>query len=226
MTWPEIAYGWPSSCSAWPKSPPAGALGAVAEVVADHQPFDVQAFDQHFFGEFLRRQRGERRREVLDDDAVDAVVGQRLQLVAQVGDARRRARQIARALGKEFARMRFERHHGRFQAEAAGGRAHTAQQGLVAEVDAVEIADRERAGRTRRCIGKTAKYLHGNLGGNLSLNRGLYGLFHGFTPGMGRRAVLGGVFWLSKRQKARFAEANRAFKGRWYADNYIGWLIC
>nr|GEU28492.1 hypothetical protein [Tanacetum cinerariifolium] len=131
----------------------AGAARAVAEVVTDHQPFDVQAFDQHFFREFLRREGGKRRREMLDDHAVDAVVGQRLQLVAQVGDARRGARQVPRFLREKFAWVRFERHHGRFQSEAAGGIAHARQQCLVAEVDTVEIADRERARRTRRCVG-------------------------------------------------------------------------
>jgi hypothetical protein len=31
-------------------------------------------------------------------------------------------------------------------------------------MNAVEVAYRERAGRARRCVGKTAKYLHKNLG--------------------------------------------------------------
>jgi hypothetical protein len=53
----------------------------------------------------------------------------------------------------------------------------------VAEVDTVEVADRERARRARRGVGETSKYLHGNLG-ELSLNGGLYGLFRGCTSAM------------------------------------------
>jgi hypothetical protein len=55
--------------------------------------------------------------EVFDDDAVDAGIGQRFQLVAQVGDAGRRLGQVAAALGEIFARMRLEGHHGGFQPE-------------------------------------------------------------------------------------------------------------
>ncbi len=68
----------------------AGALRAKAEILADHQPLHVQALHQDFFDEIFRRQRGEMGIEMFDDDAVHALVGQRLQLVAQAGDAGRR----------------------------------------------------------------------------------------------------------------------------------------
>ena len=75
--------------------------------------------------------------------AIDAGLVEIFELVAQVGDAGRGARQVAGFAGEVFARMGFERHHGRFQAEPRGGAAHVGQQGLVAAMDAVEIADRE-----------------------------------------------------------------------------------
>ncbi len=141
----------------------AGAPGAVAEVVADHQPLHVQAVDEDLFREFLRRQGGELGAEMLDDDAIDAGVVQRLQLVAQVGDALRGFRQVARALREEFARMRFERHDGRLDAEFGCCFAHARQQGLMADVDTVKIADGQGAGRSCLGIGKSAEYLHRNL---------------------------------------------------------------
>jgi hypothetical protein len=100
----------------------AGALGAVAEVVAHHQPFDVQALDQHALGEFLRRHGGEMGVEVFDDDAVDAGVGQRLSLSRRLA---MRAAPCDRSppAGEEFARMRLEGHHGRFQPEPVRRRA-------------------------------------------------------------------------------------------------------
>ena len=160
----------------------AGAPGAIAEIVADHQPFHVQAVDEDFLREFLRRQGGELRAEVLDDDSVDAGVVQRLQLVAQVGDALRRLRQVARALREEFARVRFERHHGRFNAEFGRRAAHARQQGLMADVDTVKIADGQSARRSCLGIGKSAEYLHRNLMKTVPKG-GLYGLFQGCTPG-------------------------------------------
>eukprot|EP01032_Pedospumella_encystans_P026971 gene26972-30491_t len=111
----------------------ASAPCAVAEVVAHHQPFHVQAVHQHVLGEFLRRERGEGIAEMLDDDAVDAVLLQRLQLVAQVGDAGRGLAQVAGLAREEFARVRFEGHHGGLDAQFIGRGAHLRQQRLVAE---------------------------------------------------------------------------------------------
>jgi hypothetical protein len=89
-----------------------------------------------------------------------AGVGQRLQHVAQVGDAGRRRRQVTAAAGEVFARMRLEGHHGGFDPEFDGGAAHVRQQCLVAAVDTVKVADREGAGCARPVVGKSAKYLH------------------------------------------------------------------
>src|SRR5450830_824687 len=101
--------------------------------------------------------------------------------------------------------MRLEGHHGCFQSQPGGGSAHAGQQGLMAEVDAVEIADRERAGRTRRCIGKTSKYLHGNLGKTCRK----YEIIRGI-PQSEKKALSGG--------------AGTAL-GAFTCPNYIGWLM-
>ena len=77
-----------------------------------------------------------------------------------------RVREAAGDLGLEAAVMTFE-------PEIAGSFAHAGQQGLVAQVDTVEIADRECARRPRCRVGKTSKYLHGIML-ELTLNGRLY----------------------------------------------------
>ena len=59
-----------------------GAARAKAEVVADKQPAGIAAGDQQI-DESLCRQRRERTVEMLDDRAIEALLGQRTQLVAQ-----------------------------------------------------------------------------------------------------------------------------------------------
>ncbi len=133
----------------------AGTLGAEAEVVADQQPARVQPVDQHIAHELLRRLRGEMRIEVLDNHPVDALAAQALQLVAQQRDAGGRA-----VRHEEFARMRLEGHDRQRQSARVGRRARAGQQGLVAAVHAVEVADGQRAGRAALGIGQAAKDFH------------------------------------------------------------------
>ncbi|ABA49788.1 hypothetical protein BURPS1710b_1123 [Burkholderia pseudomallei 1710b] len=128
---------------------------AVAEVVADHDPAGVQPVDERAFDERLGRLARERMVEVLDDHAVDAVLAQRLELVAQHRDARRRARRI-----EELARMRLERHHAHGQPARVRRRAHAREQGLVAAMDTVEVADRQRARGAALGVGQAAEDFH------------------------------------------------------------------
>jgi hypothetical protein len=75
---------------------------------------------------------------VLNDHAVDAVIGQGRELVAQSGNTCRGA--IGR---EEFARMRLERHDGGDDAACLRGGGDARQQRLVSPMHAVEIADRQ-----------------------------------------------------------------------------------
>ena len=58
---------------------------------------------------------------------------------AQPGQARRR-----RVRARKFARMRIEGEHGRRQAQVVGGFAKPREHRLMAAMDTVEIADRQR----------------------------------------------------------------------------------
>jgi len=126
----------------------AGALGAVAEVVANHDPARVQAVHDHVFDERIRRLAGEGVIEMFDHDAIHAVCAQCFEFVAQHGDAGWRAGGI-----EEFAGMRLEGHHAHGQAAGVRGGAHMGEQRLMAAVDTVEIADGQRTGRAAFGIG-------------------------------------------------------------------------
>jgi hypothetical protein len=56
--------------------------------------------------------------------------------------------------------MRLEGHHAHGQIARARGLADTGEQRLVAAVDTVEVADRQRAGRAAFGVGKTAEDSH------------------------------------------------------------------
>jgi len=83
---------------------------------------------------------------------------QRFDLVAQVGDPRRRLLR-----GEKLARMRLERHHGRSYRTRFGGRNNLLQQRLVATVHPIKVADGQRAGHSVGWRGNTAKDLHRQL---------------------------------------------------------------
>jgi hypothetical protein len=75
------------------------------EVVADQQPSNGTAGDEHMLDEFGRRHEGKLPVEMLDVDAIDAGGLERSELVAQIGNAGR-----CTVRREELARMRFERH--------------------------------------------------------------------------------------------------------------------
>ena len=132
----------------------AGPARTETEVIADEQPPRATSLHNEV-DESLGRQRRKRPVEVLHDDAVDALGRERLELVAQPGDARRRA-----VGGEEFARMRLERHHGRGDSACTRRRDDARQQRLMAAMHAVEVADRQRAGNALARPRNSAEHLH------------------------------------------------------------------
>ena len=84
---------------------------------------------------------GQRLVEVRDADPVDLQFGQRFELVAQVRDAHR----FVLAGGEVLARMRLERQHAADQPVAPRVSHETADQRLVAAMDAIEVADGQGA---------------------------------------------------------------------------------
>lgn len=124
----------------------AGTLGAETEVVTDQEPAHGAACHQHVVDERARSQLREAAIEVRNERAFDTAALERGQFVTQVEYPRRRA------LGrKEFARMRLETHHSRYQTACASGGDDAAQQRLMAAVNTVEIADRQGA---RNAVGR------------------------------------------------------------------------
>ena len=134
----------------------AAALVAVAEVFAHQQPAGVQAAHQQLLDEGLGRHVGQVLVEAFQGDLLDAVVLQRPHLVAQAADLRGNQFGAAALAGEIGARMRLEGHDGGSQAAFAGQLADLCQDGLVAAVDAVEIADGYRAGAIAIVTGKGA----------------------------------------------------------------------
>ncbi len=122
----------------------AGTPRAEAEIIAHLQPAHAQSPDQRALDEVLG---GMLRKFVIEtayDCALDAMRRNQFELLAQRRQPGRRL--VGR---KKFARMRLERHHARRDPVAHGGLAQLRQHGLVAEMNAVEIADGQRDGGVR-----------------------------------------------------------------------------
>ena len=114
---------------------------AEAEIVADQQIPDACAANQDALDEVLRSDLREAVIEAHHVRGVDAVRRQELELLAQRREACRRL------IGcEEFPRVRLERHRAREQSARARGILQPGEHHLVAEVHAVEIADRQREG--------------------------------------------------------------------------------
>ena len=90
----------------------------------------------------------------------DAAAGELLELVAQGCDACRRRFGPAGEACEVVARVRLERHHRRRQAAVRGLRDEQREHRLVAAVHAVEVADRERAGRGEVAVPKAVEDAH------------------------------------------------------------------
>ena len=116
--------------------------------------------------------RREARVEAFDDHAVDARVRERVELVAQVRDARGRRREFGgraslgeRAGVEELARMRLEGHHAGRQVEPVRGRPHALDERAMPAMHAIEVADGERARRATGRVGQSAEDPHEETGG-------------------------------------------------------------
>jgi hypothetical protein len=118
------------------------------EVEADRNSADAEPLDQVVVNEILCRRPGAFRVECHDHRAVEAGPGQQPQLVAQIGQF-----ELRRIRAEERARMRLERHRiGRGFAlvrHIDGGGNH----GPVAQMDAIEVAQRHRGALRDRAGG-------------------------------------------------------------------------
>jgi hypothetical protein len=101
---------------------------------------------------------GERRQgaiEAADMHPLHRAIGQQFKLLAQTREPRRR-----RVRGKQFARMRLEGQHHRWQGPLARPFGKLREQSAMTAMDAVEIANRQYR-RRGRVLGDSAKDLHG-----------------------------------------------------------------
>ncbi len=119
----------------------AAAMAAELEVIADDESLDRETIDEALPDELVRRARGHVLIEGQHQQLVDAEARQELRLLAQASQARRRG-----SPGEVLGRLRFEQHHSRLRFAAAGFADECGDDGLVAAVDSVEIADRRHTG--------------------------------------------------------------------------------
>ena len=114
-------------------------FGAIAKIVAHQHIARLQGVAEHLLDESLG---GQGRKCAVEAEHMQAVDTQQLKgfgFFAQAGQAR------GRLLGrKEFARMRLETQHAGRQSARARHVLQAGEHGLVAEVQAVEVADGDR----------------------------------------------------------------------------------
>src|SRR5690606_8853936 len=114
----------------------ATATGAETEVVTDLQVFHPQPVDQHLMDELVSRQLAQAAIEGQAQHPIDTLAGEQLELLAQTCQACRRG-----VRGKELARLRLEDHHAARHSQFDGPLAQASQNGLMATVHTIEIAD-------------------------------------------------------------------------------------
>jgi hypothetical protein len=128
-----------------------------AEIVADDQMAHTEAAHQHVLDEAVGMHRGEGGIEAAHMHTVDAVLRQLEQLVTQRGQARRRV------LRREvLTRVWLEGQYGGFRVARTGLLDEHREQGLMAAVNAVEVADGEHRG-PRGALRNPSKNLHKRL---------------------------------------------------------------
>jgi len=134
---------------------------AEAEIVADHDRPRAEALHQNPLHEITRLQIGQAAIETQQQHPVDSRPLQQAQFAAKPGNARRR-----RLRRKELARRRLEHHHRRWQAKLPRQGQQAPDQGLMTQVQAVEIADRyDAAAVAGRQVVQAADQLHCRRGG-------------------------------------------------------------
>jgi len=111
----------------------AAAIAAKMKIVTDHQTLDGQPVHQHPLDELLRGQAAQRPIELQAEHPVHAGASQRLGLLANAHQPRRRL--LAHEI---LARLRFKQHCHRTGAIIGGALLELPEDRLVAEMDAVE----------------------------------------------------------------------------------------
>jgi hypothetical protein len=137
------------------------ALPAMAEdeIVADDRLAQAEPADQHLADEILGAQRGEFEVEMKIVEQRDAEAGQQLGLDAKGRQAKRRGARL-----EDAARMRLEGEDGVRHVGNSRQLARLGNDELMAEMDAVEIADGDgAAARARRKPGIVAEDVHCSL---------------------------------------------------------------
>src|SRR5690606_24744751 len=162
----------------------ARALRAEAEVVAHQQEAGPQPHDDHLVDERLRREPRERLVEAGDADPVDAAGRQRIELVPLGEDARGGLAAMARR--EELVRMGLEGEHAAREAAAPGLLDQPPEHRLVPAMDAIVVADRQRAIGALVGGRQAAEDIHGRGGAasGKTLN------YKVFAAGLARRPVL------------------------------------
>ena len=136
-------------------------LGAKAEVVPDQHIAHAQSLHQNGANEAVWRLCGQSAVEGEDDGLVDTALGQALELVPQRAHAGGSVAGLLQAFCKIVAGMRLKGQHAARDAAALRFGAQQRQHGLVSGVNAIEIANGQRAGRGDGGVLETAEYLHG-----------------------------------------------------------------
>ena len=133
------------------------------EIVTHQHIAGAQSIKQNLLHKLLGRQGGQPRLKRQDHGAIDSQRSQGVHLVAQGGDARRSQIGLASHACKIIARMRLERDHAHRQSASMRLAPELGQHGLVAAVNAVEIADGERTTGNRRWLMQATLDFHGAL---------------------------------------------------------------
>ncbi|MCY1532634.1 hypothetical protein D9M68_679170 [compost metagenome] len=114
----------------------AGTIATEAEIVTDLQVRRSQPFNQHRVDELRGAELAQAAVERQAEHLVHALARQQLELVAQARQAHRRC-----IRAEVLARLRLENHHATGQTQLSRTLAQPLENGLVAAVHAVEIAD-------------------------------------------------------------------------------------
>src|SRR5580658_8011890 len=125
----------------------AGLFVSEAEILSHKNSAHLKIADEDLIDKFLRRKFGEVVREGENDGGFDAEVRETLEALLGGGDAKR-----CGVWAKYLLREGIERESGRDGVDFARAGDGGAQDGLVAEVDAVKIADGQRAAAARGAI--------------------------------------------------------------------------
>src|SRR5208283_1233789 len=133
-----------------------GLAMAEAKIIADHDGADLQLTNENFIHKIFRRERRELRREGKHNGGFDAERAKPLEALLIGGNAERRGLRA-----EDFERGRFKGERGGDGAGILGASHGKGQDALMAEVDAVVIADGDDAAAF--CGGETRGPIRGGI---------------------------------------------------------------